>query len=926
MIGEACGLQALQPELLRAALDVSEDPSLRARAVSALGKCGDDSIAGQLLPLAKGELGPDPINDIKGQALEILWPKHIGAAELFPMIAQPNEGYFGAYAMFLTELLPDTLSTGDLTPALHWATAFIKASSANDHDFQRNSLADAILVLSWKQFELPDLTQPFVEHVFSRLKDGGELFKGTDQRKREAFFEELESNVAKRRAFLLAASKRKFGKIEAFWLMRARLLRATDFDWLLSISPCGASPVKNVDEQTLCNMIESVFDWNDPAQFESLYAIANQWEPLRLRYIGVLEGVSLDSAEVKQAIETHRLLKSLEREPQPPIEPPPAERVKDCLARCEAGQLEAWWHLNRELTLSPRSTHYGGDQDFIITEMPGWRDADEEIRNRIVAAADKYLKVAEPLVSGWLGTGTYQRADYAAYRALILLRETHRETYDHLGPDLWRKWVPVVAAVDRLTGADEARLHDDIVAEASTVAPAEFAETVRKLIRAERDKTPKVPDKTQQLVPFFILRRLAKCWGGSALKDVVFVELQDPDNSSAQFQALLEPLLEADFAPARDYAIGLLAEARPERRDYVLAVALGLAQFCAFHVWTDIWRLVLDREDIGEDLFLRLAEHGRFQAPFYTALSEPALGDLYLWLERKFPHTDDPNRLGGMAHWVGPREMVADLRDGVLRHIIELGTDAGLKTLREIIAQRPDLTWLPLQLSRAEQIMRARTWTPLTPTEIVKVASSKRGRLVRSAEDLCEILLELLRKYEAELHGEQTPVRSLWDRQADKSMRPVEEDALSDHVKQFLKRELADSGVVLNREVEVGRVPGTPVGTRTDIKIDAIRHGEEGEAYDAIVAVIETKGCWNPLLLTAIKTQLRDDYLKRLGAPLGIHLVGWFDKAKWDETDNRKRRAPSWDLDEARRRLDEKAAEVAKGYIIRAVVLDCHAP
>jgi hypothetical protein len=205
------------------------------------------------------------------------------------------------------------------------------------------------------------------------------------------------------------------------------------------------------------------------------------------------------------------------------------------------------------------------------------------------------------------------------------------------------------------------------------------------------------------------------------------------------------------------------------------------------------------------------------------------------------------------------------------------------------------------------------------------VASSQRGRLVQSPEDLCEMLMESLQKYEAELHGEQTPVRFLWDRQADKSMRPVDENTLSDHVKQFLKRELADSGIVLNREVEVGRAPGAPVGTRTDIKIDAVRHGEKGEAYDAIVAVIETKGCWNPDLLNAIKTQLRDDYLRRLGAPLGIYLVGWFDKATWDETDNRKKRAPSWNLDEARRHLDEKAAELANGYIIRAVVLDCHA-
>ena len=71
--------------------------------------------------------------------------------------------------------------------------------------------------------------------------------------------------------------------------------------------------------------------------------------------------------------------------------------------------------------------------------MPGWLEADEEIRSRILAAAEKYLKIAEPLVSEWLGTGSYQRADYAAYRALILLREKRRVAYDRLGPDLWKK-------------------------------------------------------------------------------------------------------------------------------------------------------------------------------------------------------------------------------------------------------------------------------------------------------------------------------------------------------------------------------------------------------------------------------------------------------------------------------------------------------
>jgi hypothetical protein len=126
-IAEACELTALQSDLLRVALDPSDDPSVRARAVSALGNCGDDSVAEQLLPLAKGELGPDPMDDIKGQALDVLWPKHVNAADLFSLLTPPNEGNFGAYAMFLTETLPESIPAADLLPALRWATVLVNA-------------------------------------------------------------------------------------------------------------------------------------------------------------------------------------------------------------------------------------------------------------------------------------------------------------------------------------------------------------------------------------------------------------------------------------------------------------------------------------------------------------------------------------------------------------------------------------------------------------------------------------------------------------------------------------------------------------------------------------------------------------------------------------------------------------------------------
>ena len=74
-----------------------------------------------------------------------------------------------------------------------------------------------------------------------------------------------------------------------------------------------------------------------------------------------------------------------------------------------------------------------------------------------------------------------------------------------------------------------------------------------------------------------------------------------------------------------------------------------------------------------------------------------------------------------------------------------------------------------------------------------------------------------------------------------------------------------------------------------------------------------------------METQLRDDYLIRTGAPVGIYLVGWFDKASWRDDDGRRKQTPNWSVAKAQEFFDEEADRLGGGFIVRAVVLDCHA-
>jgi hypothetical protein len=164
MIARACRVPGLQTELLSVALDPAGNPSIREHAVSALGDCADDDAKKQLLPLVRKECGPDPHQQIKGQALRILWPNHLTSAELFQSITPPVEGFVGAYVMFVTRDLPLSLSGRDLLPALHWATEFGRTTT-HAGEFHAKELADAILIKAWQYTDDPNILNAFIDYV-----------------------------------------------------------------------------------------------------------------------------------------------------------------------------------------------------------------------------------------------------------------------------------------------------------------------------------------------------------------------------------------------------------------------------------------------------------------------------------------------------------------------------------------------------------------------------------------------------------------------------------------------------------------------------------------------------------------------------------------------------------------------------------------
>lgn len=77
--------------------------------------------------------------------------------------------------------------------------------------------------------------------------------------------------------------------------------------------------------------------------------------------------------------------------PKPdPLDPSPVVMVQQLLEKYESGNLDAWWLLNRVLTLKPESTHYGDEFAADLTTLPGWQEANEPTRARLIKAAHSY--------------------------------------------------------------------------------------------------------------------------------------------------------------------------------------------------------------------------------------------------------------------------------------------------------------------------------------------------------------------------------------------------------------------------------------------------------------------------------------------------------------------------------------------------------
>ncbi len=872
-IAEACCLQSLQSELSVIALSPEENDHIREQAVRAVLIIGDEIAKLSLKPLVLGNVGNDADDEMKGYALKALWPDYITAEELFGYLTPPkNDNLIGSYYYFLTDDISPALDSDKLPSALSWLE---NLSTEWRREYLRKELVSKISSKAWELLDAPGVADAFAKLVLVLInKHEYELLH-------ELKTEDCESKkrtITNAMLSLVDSSEKNY---DGYYFPQTGFVNTGDVPWLIELSKCEAS---SKARKYLAEIVEHLFVYEQAGMIleacETDHVFAEKFK-------GIREAVLLDSPEAK------RMRKNAQRgmREQKKIDPSAMVRIVNNLDKSESGHPDSWVGLVLNMAIDEYG--HGPWPASDVQKLPGWQNADSKTRKRIVSAAKEYLLSGEPRIDSLFESSTYFEAIVSDH-ALRLLQSVDAKFIESMGTEAWKKWAKVVLAY---SSRHENNEQDQLLLRlAYDHAPEQIVEGVAQII--EKDKQGH----------FISLHQVTSIWD-ERLALTILEKLPDPELTPRAQANLLEILLEQGVAEAQRFAEALIPISLPvEENELTRAVlaARNLMLYAPDAGWPFVWSAIQAESSFGHSLIAQLPE------TVISRLTDEQSSELYIWLERNYPHInekidDEPRR-------------PTDFKDTLLRHLKTRGTLGACQGFERIIATFPEITWLKWSLQECQALYRRNTWLPPSPREILSLTENRSSVLVRNGDELLEVVIASLRRLEQKLHGVTPMARFLWN-----GDRPKEENDFSDYVENHLKEDLKGRGIVANREVEFRRLSQSGVGEKTDIVVDAVYKNNRG--FESVTVVIESKGCWNKDLKTAMESQLLKRYLIDDQHRHGLYLVGWFSCDQWNDSDSRKKQTPKMTLEDAQAIYDKQAADLSKeGFCVKALLLNTSLP
>ena len=958
-VAEACKDTRLVDSLLQVALDESDNPHVRAQASHAIIKIADDNACLRLTPLAFGDCGADPDDELRGSALKGLWSRElITAAKLFEHLPRPqNSSLIGTYRFFISEDIPRYLEDADLAIALTWCSK--NPPYHDDIDLFKDAVSK-IVERALRALSVKEIREAFADYAVSRMANYDDILE--DMRS----IAHLNVNV--RRDLVIGIVQRLpsiNSGIHGLLDGSPALLHDGDLRWILA---AAADCTDGELGRRLGDLAKQMFIRGDQKDIDHVLKCCSANGMLNELFADLFDPIVIDSLAAKEMRRVHAMHQEREERSrlrevrrQPILDPPPAERILKTLAQLEGGDLTVWWQLCRDLQLGPRSNRYLHGHVADLTELPGWEAADAETRERIATAAKTYVWNWRTSPQNWLGRNMIEWRDEVlpGYRALVLVTLLSPEFFDQLTPERWANWAPVIFSFPCYFSIERAEFQQRLVFLAFLMAPDMIIESLNKVIDYEF--------RTRKGGRLFALHQISLC-GGQQLADALLKRANAGSLTAAGTADIIEQLIRIDFGKAETFVMrafnqyrmlwqnqhhpsrrtllnsrssAMAASARSllrklsqrdvanRRRRFERARELAKQVAVVFWVnasesnWDRLWKLLITDLRMFKDVVMDVADDRRTAMRHQTALNEKQTAELYIHLESHFPRAQDS--CDHHAHFVSPRESVEHYRDQLLSELAERGTPDAIAEIKRIHSKLPHLDFLKRVMRSARRKMLEATWTPLTIRQAHEITHRPMSRLVRNDRELQNVILESLQRLQRKLHGETPAVVDLWYPSGPKKAKkwtPKDENAFSDYVKRHFDDDLRNCGIVSLREVEIRRGNGS-TGERTDLYVIASVFGTDPGMFDTVRVIVEVKGCWHAELRTAMEAQLKSRYLRDNDCVCGIYLVGWFACDAWTTADTRQKHTPKWTLTEATDFFASQSKAFSDdGAYLKSVVID----
>ncbi len=674
-------LHALTSVLLGIALDPDEEQPMRAAAAHAAKDLDQDLIhVEQWLQLAHGAAGPDPDHELRGVALQALWPQRRDLLDLGQVLdVKPRRNYFGSLALFAGYVVPKHLDITELPVLL-----CLHGRTTAPLPLLADRLWRAVYEAAWAVAVASD-------EVLLALVDSAYRLSSRHQH-----LPLVPDTAEPRHRFIEALLADPRCQEDTLWMMGfgpPGLLRRTDLAWVIEGVRCAPNEKVMVNYR---NATRLCFDIEDSVHVSLLLDACEELPELQAWWGPALfDPVELGSPRAEQMkIDYER-----SHPPKPPlIDPPPSARVAERLRKCETDP-EWFQQLLNELTLELDSTHYGNPYQGDLRELPGWEAADAETRSRILRCAERYLATQDPEPATWFGSRSLPHRALAGKQAALLLQAEEPAVLGR-GSGIWERWT---ATFIELSGVWSTEASADLVRRATREAPkAVKAGLVLRLTQAADDSDYQIA-----------LQRTDLVWSPE-IAALVSAEAHRTDLTAERRTAALSRWFVHERGDPKD----LEALEQDASLPMIFRARAAVHRF-HHHGSTlpgDWWEKVQADEELAEAVSLGLNDW-RIRLEGET-LEQPAsvLLALYRWLTARRGYETAAWIDSDLFVATSPTDWREELRRRLPNWLVHRADPEDVAALEELVADEP---FLLHALDEARARRHQADWKPLEPRQIV---------------------------------------------------------------------------------------------------------------------------------------------------------------------------------------------------------------